>query len=1012
LRQRDGGAGSDLQRQLMVILINLEGGESMASHGAVGSFQVEHRFASFLRERHQAAIVFQQSEAMRAARLMAPKLGPTSTKISSASTLVAAICVTRQNALVTRKARISPFEHFGQVSESWSSKVEARRFHTPSGHFKLAGLQKRFTNGQSTDSQGNAVGRMYESTLLKRSAVFNYSVMVSTANGEVTPTGVSEVRRLRVALQGAVQGVGFRPFVFRLANELKLAGWVENNAHGVCLEVEGLPASLTGFLVRLERDKPPQAFFQSLEPSWLDPAGYTDFKIRASSGGPKTALVLPDIATCPECRQEIFDPNNRRYLYPFTNCTHCGPRFSIIEALPYDRVNTSMREFTLCPECKAEYENPLDRRFHAQPNACPQCGPRLDLWDEGGQVRVSQHAALLAAAAALREGKVLALKGLGGFQLLVDARQSEAVQRLRQRKHREEKPFAVMFPSLVSVREHCEVADLEERLLGSAESPIVLLRTLARPHLAALGSTVEAAGRSADDSSEGYVSGSGSGSPRPASPIRIAREVAPGNPCLGAMLPYTPLHHLLMAELGFPVVATSGNLSDEPICLDEREALRRLHGIADLWLVHNRRIVRQVDDSVARVMLGRELVLRRARGYAPLPVHLKAPVASMLAVGAHLKNTVAMSVGLDIFVSQHIGDLETPEAFAAFKQVITNFTQLYDLHPTAVACDAHPDYRSTQFARQSNLPVIPIQHHHAHVRACMADNELEPPVLGISWDGTGYGLDGSVWGGEFLHVEADAFQRLGSFRPFRLPGGEAAVQEPRRVALGLLYEVFGPSVFAMRELEPVRSFEPRQLELLRVALQNRLNTPWTTSAGRLFDAVASLVGLRQISRFEGQAAMELEFALSEVRTEQAYPLRLLPGKTGFTASEQADPKPANGRPRGPNDPGQSVMIMVDWEPMIWGLLEDVRCRVPAGVMAAKFHHTLAEAVVGVARLAGVEQVALTGGCFQNRYLTERVVQRLAAEGFRPYWHQRIPPNDGGIALGQIMAAANRPRPLL
>ncbi|MCX8103930.1 MAG: carbamoyltransferase HypF, partial [Candidatus Bipolaricaulota bacterium] len=567
-----------------------------------------------------------------------------------------------------------------------------------------------------------------------------------------------QMARLKIAIHGAVQGVGFRPFVYRLAIELKLTGWVLNSAQGVFIEAEGTKEQLEEFVRRLERDKPPRAFLQSLEASWLDPVGYTAFEIRHSDeSGQKIAFILPDIATCPDCWREIFDPNNRRYRYPFTNCTNCGPRFSIIEALPYDRPNTTMKIFRMCPDCQAEYENPLDRRFHAQPNACPQCGPHLELWDAKGTVLAQHDDALCQAAEAIRVGQIIAVKGLGGFHLICDARNDDAVQELRRRKHREEKPFALMYPSLELVQAHCEVSPLEERALTSPEAPIVLMRRRES--------------------------------------VQIASSVAPRNPYLGIMLPYTPLHHLLMAELGFPVVATSGNLSDEPICTDEHEALIRLKEIADLFLVHNRPIARHVDDSIVRIVGSQELVLRRARGFAPLPITLRNPERrTVLAVGAHLKNTVALAVGSTVFISQHIGDLETAEAFGAFQRVIQDFERLYDAQPSVIAHDLHPDYLSTQYAQGRKPRTVGVQHHYAHVLACMAENELDSSVLGVSWDGTGYGLDGTIWGGEFLRATRESFTRVAHLRTFRLPGGERAIQEPRRSALGVLYELFGDAL--------------------------------------------------------------------------------------------------------------------------------------------------------------------------------------------------------------------------
>ena len=750
--------------------------------------------------------------------------------------------------------------------------------------------------------------------------------------------------RVRVQIRGAVQGVGFRPFVYRLATGLGLSGWVANTSQGVTVEVEGPQARLEEFVLRVEQDAPPRSSISSLEFSVLDEAGYAGFEIRESAGGPKTAVVLPDIATCADCLREIFDLSDRRYRYPFTNCTNCGPRFSIVESLPYDRPNTSMRRFEMCQACRAEYEDPLDRRFHAQPNACPACGPHLELWDAAGEVRASRDEALLQTAEALRRGAIVAVKGLGGFHLMVDARSEEAVGRLRARKGREEKPLALMYPSLELVKAHCEVSKLEERLLRSPECPIVLLRR-----------------RAAD----------------------VADGVAPRNPYLGVMLPYTPLHHLLMADLGFPVVATSGNLSEEPICIDEREALARLGDIAQVFLAHNRPIVHHVDDSVARVLLGRELVLRRARGYAPLPVQLRKEVPALVAVGGHLKNTVATSGGDQVFVSQHIGDLETAPALEAFRNVLGALRALHDVRPVAVACDAHPDYASTRFANRSGLPTVAVQHHYAHVLSCMAENELEAPVLGVSWDGTGYGVDGSVWGGEFLRVTEDSFERVAHLRTFRLPGGEKAVREPKRAALGLLYEVFGEGLFEMANLLPLAACSHEERDVVRAMLDKGINAPVTSSAGRLFDAVASLVGLRQENRFEGQAAMELEFACAGVEVDECHEFKVV--------------ETAGGAQGGP--------LVLDWGPLVRGVLDDVRDGVPVSTISAKFHNTLAEAICAVARRIGEERVVLTGGCFQNRYLTERAVRRLQDEGFRPYWHQRVPPNDGGIALGQIMAAA-------
>lgn len=600
----------------------------------------------------------------------------------------------------------------------------------------------------------------------------------------------------------------------------------------------------------------------------------------------------------------------------------------------------------------------MNRRFHAQPNACPDCGPRLELWDDRGDTLASREEAVVQAADALKAGKIVAVKGLGGFHLMVDARDVEAVTRLRARKHREEKPLALMFPDPETVKSDCELSVLEERLLLSPESPIVLLRRRAL-------------------------------SPR--SEVRIADGVAPRNPYLGVLVPYTPLHHILMKELGFPVVATSGNLSEEPICIEERDALERLSGIADLFLVHDRPIVRHVDDSIVRVMLGRELVLRRARGYAPLPIPLKQPAPRILAVGGHLKNTVAITVKDNVFISQHIGDLENLQASQAFRKVISSFRHLYDTEPDLVAADLHPDYMSTKFAKDYGRPLVLVQHHFAHVLSCMTENELEGPVLGVSWDGTGYGLDGSIWGGEFLLTEGDSFERAAHLREFKLPGGERAIKEPRRTAVGALYEVLGSAVFERQDLLPLQAFTASERAVLHQMLVKGVSSPVTSSAGRLFDAVASITGLRQEVHYEGRAAMELEFAIGPetperparpARIETSYPFAISEGEPG----------------------AGSASLVVDWGPLLISIVEDVRNDVAVQIVSAKFHNTLSELIVEVARRVGQERVVLTGGCFQNKYLTERTVERLEEEGFRPYWHQRVPPNDGGLALGQVAAA--------
>jgi hydrogenase maturation protein HypF len=587
----------------------------------------------------------------------------------------------------------------------------------------------------------------------------------------------------------------------------------------------------------------------------------------------------------------------------------------------------------MCSQCRAEYEDPLDRRFHAQPNACPECGPQVEMWNAAG-LRVARHQeAIRRAVEALQRGLVVAAKGIGGFHLWVDATNADAVRRLRGLKHREEKPFALMVPSLQSARDICRLNALEERVLTAPEAPIVIL---------------------------------------PRKPdTRIAASVAPNNPYLGVMLPNSPLYHILMRQMNKPIVATSGNRSDEPIVIDENDAIRRLSGIADLFLVHDRPIRRHADDSIMRVLLGREQVLRRARGYAPLPIPISRRMAPTLAVGGHLKNTVAFAIDTNVFISQHIGNLETKEAVSSFRQVIDDFQIFYDTRPRFVVADMHPDYASTKyandFASARLISTEHVQHHAAHVLSCVAENQVDLPALGVAWDGTGYGTDGTIWGGEFLLIhDGNRFERVASFRTFPLPGGDAAVKKPKQTAAGLLYEIFGSDAF--------RGDEPT---VLRQMLEKQIRCPRTSSVGRLFDAVASLTGIRDHASFEGQAAMELEFAAAPGVTDR------------YSFAVHA------GNP-----------FIIDWEPMVRQIVNDTRSNISSGVISTTFHNTLAEIVVDIARRVGVPRVVLSGGCFQNRYLTERTVEGLREARFVAYWHQRVPPNDGGIALGQIMAARN------
>jgi len=755
----------------------------------------------------------------------------------------------------------------------------------------------------------------------------------SPTTSSSTASASVPLRRLRITVRGVVQGVGFRPFVYRTARTEALNGWVLNEADAVRIEVQGEDRSLDRFLHALRHGHPPQSRIDSLEVGEVhaesDQACGGGFEIRTSVAQTNPRPTIPaDLAICSECLQEIFDPQQRRYRYPFTNCTNCGPRWSIIRQLPYDRPRTSMHGFPMCGECQAEYEHPGDRRFHAQPIACPTCGPVLTLEDAGGRQVAHGDAALRQAAEQVCAGRILALQGLGGFQLIVDATSQAAVQRLRDRKRRQDKPLAMMAESLDEVRRRCAVSEAEAAALQSPAAPILLLvrRTDA------------------------------------ASTNDIAAAVAPDNPQLGVMLPYTPLHHLLLAETARPLICTSGNLSEEPMAIAADDARQRLGAIADLMLTHDRPIVRPVDDSVARVISGRLQILRRARGYAPLPIRMHRDLPTILAVGGHLKNTVALSLGSSVVMTPHIGDLDTAPSVEVHRRAIEDLVQFFGVVPAAVACDLHPDYASTRHAERLagawDVPLVPVQHHQAHVAACVAEHGLEGPVLGLSWDGTGYGTDRTVWGGEALLCDGAACVRIAHLRTFPLPGGDRAAREPRRSALGILYEIFGPAAADMAS----PWFTAAESSMLIAALGRPKLFPRTSSLGRLFDAVAALCGLPAGVTFEGQAAMALEFA-AEPAVSHGYPLPVTGGEP----------------------------LVLDWQPMIREILADRRAGLSVGQIASKFHNALAEAAVAVARAAACPRVVLTGGCFQNALLTDRVGQRLRDARFEVYMHQEIPP---------------------
>ncbi len=755
--------------------------------------------------------------------------------------------------------------------------------------------------------------------------------------------------RQRLLVKGVVQGVGFRPFAYRLANELGLSGWVRNTPVGVQIEVEGSSWAVSTFRRRLGEERPPNAAIESIASALIDPDAQLGFTIRDSSNDPRLVCSIPpDLSTCDHCLREVFDPDDRRFGYPFTNCTECGPRWSIITDLPYDRPHTTMSGFEMCPACRAEYNDPSNRRFHAQPNACPDCGPQLALMTMAGQVVSRQQDVLTEACQAIRDGKIVAVKGIGGFHLMADARHEAAIKTLRERKHRPAKPFAVMLPSLDETRALCEVSELERRALCSPQSPIILLR-------------------------------------KRAGIADLAQGVAPNNPYLGVMLAYTPLHHLMLRLLRFPVVATSGNLSGEPICIDDHQAMQRLGAIADFMLTHDRPIARPVDDSIVQIIDNEPRVLRRSRGYAPLAIKLpmRQTTGPILAVGAQQKAAVGLAVNSEALLSQHIGDLASVEAVTALHNTTADLQNLLRVKPRSVAADLHPDYHSTQAAQQLGLPVSSVQHHAAHVYAAMAEHDIGPmtTVLGAAWDGTGLGTDGTAWGGELLKVCGTQVERVGHLEPFLLPGSDAASRQPWRSALGVLFEVFGSAAFEMDDLPPIARIPDSDKPILMKMFKTRTNSPTTTSMGRLFDAVASLLGMHQLCTFEGEAAMGLQFAAESIRS-------LVP-----SLRIEIDGSGPCG---------------LDWRPAIREIVVRIRQGKPASSIARAFHFALAEGLtewITTVAKPPFPNVLLTGGCFQNKLLAEMCMTALRNKGIEPYLHRRVPPNDGGLVLGQLYAAA-------
>jgi hydrogenase maturation protein HypF len=760
--------------------------------------------------------------------------------------------------------------------------------------------------------------------------------------------------RRRISLRGIVQGVGFRPFVYNLAQRTGIRGFILNSSSGVTIEAEGADAALDEFLESLRRDPPPLARIEEITTTELEPLGDRAFEIRESLAVEgQFVLVSPDVATCDDCLRDTGDPANRRFGYPFTNCTNCGPRYTIIRDIPYDRPMTTMAEFRMCADCEAEYLDPTNRRFHAQPNACPLCGPTVALSKSGSWVPADvayglgdlSISVLGEVRRLLQQGAIVAIKGLGGFQLACDAENDAAVRQLRRRKKRSDKPFALMARDVAAVEKICTVSAGDRELLLSPQRPIVILRR------------------------------------RPGT--NISSAVAPGNNANGVMLAYTPLHFLLFGKRpdGAPeftaLVMTSGNVSDEPIVTSNEDAWQRLGEIADWFLFHNRGIYMRVDDSVARTFEGRPRVLRRSRGYVPQPIDLGSRLCELLACGAELKNAFCLTKDRYAILSQHIGDVDNYETLEFFKETLANLKKLFRVEPELVAHDLHPLYLTSRFAADLSLPKVGVQHHHAHIASCMAENKVRSEVIGVAMDGTGYGTDGQIWGGEFLIADFGSFERRAHFRYVPLPGGDTAVRQPWRAALSWLRETFGSELPA--DLPLFLQVPEREVSLVTRMMDRGVNTVLTSSCGRLFDAVAALIGLRQEVTFEGQAAIELEMA-TVAGVDDCY-------------SFEIDSR----------EPAQ-----IDMRPMIQEIVRDLRNQKTKEVIAGRFHNTIAAVIAEVCRRIRerehLNRVCLSGGTFQNMYLLDRAVALLRKMNFEVFLHSLVPPNDGGISLGQAVIA--------
>lgn len=753
--------------------------------------------------------------------------------------------------------------------------------------------------------------------------------------------------RENIIIKGIVQGVGFRPFIHKLVQNYNLSGWVLNSNQGVEIDVEGKTKELNSFISDIKDKLPPLARIEKIEVNQLPLIGYKGFSIKQSITKEENSFVLvsPDISICEDCLQELFNPHNRRFHYPFINCTNCGPRFTIIKDIPYDRGKTTMRVFEMCPQCQSEYENIEDRRYHAQPNACAECGPQVFLYQNKRKLENSDP--IKEAIKLLKDGKIGAIKGLGGFHLACDATNNEVVTKLRRLKNREAKPFAIMSFNLEKIKQYCKLGKKEEKWLVNRARPIVLLKKK-------------------EDS-------------------LISSLVAPRNNYLGVMLPYTPLHYLLLKDNFTALIMTSGNIADQPIIGDNQEALEKLDGIADFFLLYNRDIFNRCDDSVIKIVNDGNEFFRRARGYVPYPIILDFKLKEVLALGGELKNTISFSKENYVFPSQYLGDLKSVETLDFLKESIENLEKIFRVNPEIIACDLHPDYLSTQFAEEigakKGLKVVKVQHHHAHIVSCMAENNIKEKVMGVAYDGTGYGDDGKIWGGEFLLCGLKGYLRVGHLKYCSLPGGDKAIMEPWRMTYSYLYYIYGPKAKTL-DINFIQRMDYDKLSIIEKMIDKNINSPLTSSCGRLFDAVSSLIGIRDEISYEGQAAMELEsFCASGIKERYKFCIYK-----------------------------EGMEFIIDPQEIFIEIIKDLKEGIDKKIMAAKFHNTVAEFTLNlcgkIRKNSGINKIALSGGVFQNKYLTEKVVSLLEDKGFKVYTQRKVPPNDGGISLGQAVVAGS------